>query len=321
MTGRRLGRVLVTGASGFVGKALVSEMLRLGFSVTAATRGQSLDVACPVVRIERYDEALPPLDAYDCIVHLAARVHITTAANAQDSGLFRLVNVQGTLHLARAAAAAGVRRFVYLSSVKVNGESTLPGKPYTESDMPDPQDAYGLSKLEAEVGLRAIAAETDMQVVIIRPPLVYGPGVKANFAALISLVRRVRVLPLGAIRNRRSMVALDNLVHFILTCVLHSRAANETFLVSDGHDLSTPDLVRGLSAALGVRVYLPAVPVWLLGAGARVLGRPGVVPRLAGSLQVDISRARELLAWTPPVSVQEGLQRAVGPEVVNETLV
>jgi nucleoside-diphosphate-sugar epimerase len=321
MTGHRLGRVLVTGASGFVGKALVSEMLRLGFSVTAAIRGQSLAVACPVVRIERYDEALPPLDAYDCIVHLAARVHITTAANVLDSGQFRLVNVQGTLHLARAAAAAGVRRFVYLSSVKVNGESTLPGKPFTESDVPDPQDAYGLSKLEAEVGLRVIAAETGMQVVIIRPPLVYGPGVKANFAALIGLVGRAKVLPLGAIRNQRSMLALDNLVHFILTCVLHSRAANETFLVSDGHDLSTPDLVRGLAAVLGVKVYLPKVPVWLLAVGALALGRPGVVSRLAGSLQVDISRARELLGWAPPVPVQEGLRRAVNSEVVNEALV
>jgi nucleoside-diphosphate-sugar epimerase len=225
---------------------------------------------------------------------------------------FRAVNVEGTLNLARQAAAVGVQRFVFISSVKVNGESTEPGQAFTEADTPNPQDAYGLSKHEAEQGLRHIAAETGMEVVIIRPPLVYGPGVKANFAALMRAVQRGWPLPLGAVHNQRSLVALDNLVDFIVTCITHPQAANQTFLVSDGQDLSTTELVRGMARAAGVPARLLPVPVWALQAGATLLGKGDAVQRLCGNLQVDISKARSLLGWVPPISSDVGLRRATG---------
>jgi nucleoside-diphosphate-sugar epimerase len=201
---------------------------------------------------------------------------------------------------------------VFVSSVKVNGESTLIGRAFTEADAPNPQDAYGKSKHETEVGLRQIAADTGMEMVIIRPPLVYGPGVKANFAALMRAVQRGYPLPLGAVHNQRSLVALDNLVDFIVTCITHPQAANQTFLVSDGQDLSTTELVRGMAQAAGVPARLLPVPMWALQVGASLLGKSDAVQRLCGNLQVDISKARSLLGWVPPVSVEEGLRRAMG---------
>lgn len=224
---------------------------------------------------------------------------------------FRQVNVEGTLNLARQAAAAGVKRFVFISSVKVHGEYTLPGQAFTEADAPNPQDAYGISKHEAEQGLRQLAANSGMEVVIIRPPLVYGPGVKANFASLMRAAQRGWPLPLGAVDNRRSLVALDNLVDFIVTCVNHPQAANQTFLVSDGHDLSTAELVRGMARAAGVSARLVPVPVWALQAAAVLVNKRESVQRLCSSLQVDISKARTLLGWMPPISVDEGLRRAL----------
>ena len=201
---------------------------------------------------------------------------------------------------------------MFISSVKVNGESTQPGRAFTEIHAPDPQDAYGQSKHEAEQGLHQIAQETGMEVVIIRPPLVYGPGVKANFAALMRAVQRGWPLPLGAIHNQRSLVALDNLVDFIITCITHPQAANQTFLVSDGQDLSTAELIRGMARAAAVPARLVPVPVWALQAGAKLLGKGDAVQRLCGNLQVDISKARESLGWVPPVSLEEGLRRAMG---------
>jgi nucleoside-diphosphate-sugar epimerase len=224
---------------------------------------------------------------------------------------FRAVNVDSTLNLARQAATAGVKRFVFISSVKVNGESTQPGRAFTDADAPNPQDAYGQSKHEAEQGLRQFRADTDMEVVIIRPPLVYGPGVKANFAALMRAVQRGWPLPLGMVHNQRSLVALDNLVDFIVTCITHPKAANQTFLVSDGQDLSTTELVRGMAQAAAVPVRLVPVPVWVLQMGALLLGKGDVVQRLCGNLQVDISKARSLLGWVPPASVEEGLRRTM----------
>jgi nucleoside-diphosphate-sugar epimerase len=228
---------------------------------------------------------------------------------------FRAVNVEGTLNLARQAAAAGVKRFVFISSVKVNGESMQSGRAFTEADAPNPQDAYGQSKHEAEQGLRQLSADTGMEVVIIRPPLVYGPGVKANFAALMRAVQCGWPLPLGAVHNQRSLVGLDNLVDFIITCITHPHAANQTFFVSDGQDLSTIELVRGMAQAAGLTARLLPVPVWALRAGASLLGKGDAVQRLCGNLQVDISKARSLLAWVPPVSVAEGLRRAMGKGV------
>jgi nucleoside-diphosphate-sugar epimerase len=225
---------------------------------------------------------------------------------------FRRVNVQGTLNLGLQAAAAGVQRFVFVSSVKVNGEETLPGQAFTESDSPAPQDYYGQSKYEAELGLRQLAADTGMEVVIIRPTLVYGLGVKANFAALMRIVKHGWPLPLGAMRNKRSFVALDNLVDLLVTCLHHPAAANQTFLASDGQDLSTADLVRGLAGAAGVPARLWPVPVWALQAAGGALGKGAEVQRLCGNLQVDISKARSLLGWVPRISVTEGLRRAMG---------
>jgi nucleoside-diphosphate-sugar epimerase len=224
---------------------------------------------------------------------------------------FRAVNVDGTLNLARQAAAAGVKRFVFISSVKVNGECTLPGRAFTEADLVNPQGAYGQSKHEAEQDLRKLSADISMEVVIIRPPLVYGPGVKANFAALMRAVQRGIPMPLGAVHNQRSLVALDNLVDFIVTCITHPQAANQTFLVSDGQDLSTNELVRGMAKAAGVPARLLPVSVWALQAVASLLGKGDAVQRLCGNLQIDISKARSLLGWVPPVSVEEGLRRAM----------
>ena len=223
---------------------------------------------------------------------------------------FRRVNVQGTRHLAQQAAAAGVRRFVFISSIKVNGEATLPGKAFLADDVPAPLDPYGVSKMEAEQGLRDIAAQTGMEVVIVRPPLVYGPGVKANFQAMMRWLTRGVPLPLGAIDNRRSLVALGNLVDLIVTCIHHPAAANQTFLVSDGEDLSTTQLLRRMGQALGMPARLMPVPTSLLKLGASLVGRPAVAQRLCGSLQVDISKTRQLLGWTPPLSVDEGLKNA-----------
>jgi nucleoside-diphosphate-sugar epimerase len=200
---------------------------------------------------------------------------------------------------------------VYVSSIKVNGEATQPGERFTAEDAVAPLDAYGISKMEAEHGLRQITQQTGMEVVIIRPPLVYGPGAKANFAALMRAVQRGLPLPLGAVHNQRSLVALDNLVDFIIICINHPQAANQTFLVSDGQDLSTTELVRGMAHAGRVPARLLPVPVWALKAGATLLGKGDAVQRLCGNLQVDISKARSLLGWVPPVSVEEGLKRAM----------
>ncbi|CAN1550751.1 WcaG Nucleoside-diphosphate-sugar epimerases [Burkholderiaceae bacterium] len=224
---------------------------------------------------------------------------------------FCKVNFEGTAALARQVAVAGVRRFVFLSSVKVNGEFTDAGQPFTADDVPAPEDPYGVSKYEAEQLLRQIAAETGMEVVIIRPPLVYGPGVKANFESMMRWLARGVPLPLAAVaQNRRSLVALDNLVDLIVTCLHHPAAANQTFLVSDGEDISTAELLNRMGAAMGHPARLFYMPPALLKLGATVLNKSGVYQRLCGSLQLDIAKTRQLLEWIPPVSVDEGLRHA-----------
>ncbi len=309
-------RIIVTGGSGFVGRTLCAELALRRCDVSRIVRDLSPPRGAQpgLVYISRIDASthwLPTLSGAKAIVHLAARVHVMQDTTADPIAAFRAVNVGGTLNLARQAADAGVKRFVFVSTAKVNGESTQPDRPFTEADIPNPQDAYSLSKYEAEQGLRQISADTGMEVVIIRPPLVYGPGVKANFATLMQAVRQGRPLALGSVNNRRSLVALDNLVDFIMVCMEHPEAANQTFLVSDGNDLSTTELVRGLARAAGVSPRLLPVPVWALQAGAMLLGKEDEVQRLCGSLQVDISKARHLLGWRPPVVVEEGLRRAV----------
>ena len=247
----------------------------------------------------------------DAVIHAAARVHVMKDQMSNPLAGYRCVNVDGTLQLAKQAAAAGVKRFIFISSVKVNGEATLPGIPFSAEDAPAPLDPYGVSKLEAEQGLREISAQTGMEVVIVRPPLVYGPGVKANFASMMLWVARGVPLPLGSIRNSRSMVALDNLVDLLVTCLKHPAAAGQTFLVSDGEDVSTTQLLRRTAQAMGKPSRLLPVPVDLLQWGAALAGKRDVAQRLCGSLQVDISKTRQLLGWSPPLTLDQGLKKAV----------
>lgn len=305
--------IAVTGAYGFLGSAVVSRLSTQDVQVKKIVRNGILDdlnqiTIGDISSFKNWNKALVNVDF---VVHCAARVHAVKETATDPLKAFRAVNTEGTLSLARHAIFAGVRRFIFVSSVKVNGEATNFGVPFIESDSADPRDAYGISKCEAERGLRDLAAKSDMEVVIIRPPLVYGPGVKANFASLMRAVTRGWPLPLGALQNQRSFVALDNLVDFILTCISHPLAANQTFLVSDGHDLSTTELVRGLARAANVPERLLPVPFWALQAGARLLGKGDTLQRVCGNLQVDISKARSLLGWEPPISVEEGLRRAV----------
>lgn len=307
-------RVLVTGPGGFVGSALCPELIGRGHAVRGAFRASTpSSVGLEPFVIGSIDGATDwsaALKDVQVVVHLAARVHVMHDTASDPALAFRQANVETTLHLARQAAQAGVQRLVFLSSVKANGESTLPGHPFCETDAPQPEDDYGRSKCEAEQGLRQVANDTGLEVVIIRPPLVYGPGVKANFASLMRLVARAWPLPLGAIHNRRSLVGLGNLLDLIATCVVHPAAANQTFLVSDGHDLSTTELVRAMAQAAGVPARLLPVPAGMLLMAGGILGQGAAMQRLCGNLQVDIAKARALLQWEPPYTVSAGLVQA-----------
>lgn len=306
---------LVTGASGFVGSALCARLRTDGVFIRGAVRAPNSKPdgaeAFAIGSLSSDTDWTEALSNVERVVHLAARVHVMNDKSSDPLTEFRRTNVEGTAALARQAAVAGVRRFVFLSSVKVNGEFTKPGHPFTADDVPAPEDPYGVSKHEAEHLLRQISAETGMAVVIIRPPLVYGPGVKANFESMMRWLGRGVPLPLAAVtQNRRSLVALDNLVDLIVTCLHHPAAANQTFLVSDGEDLSTAQLLKRMGAAMGKPARLFYMPPTLLRLGASVLNRPGIYQRLCGSLQLDIAKNRQLLGWIPPVSVDEGLWRA-----------
>ena len=305
---------LVTGANGFVGSALCQTLRSDGVVVRGAVRSlrsqqdgfETVEVGSLTFETD-WSAALKNVQQ---VVHLAARVHIMDDDSQDPLAEFRRVNVEGTANLARQAASAGVRRFVYLSSIKVNGEFTEVGQPFTADDMPATEDPYGISKHEAEQLLRQIAAETGMEVVIIRPPLVYGPGVKANFEAMMRWLVRGVPLPLASVtHNRRSLVALDNLVDLIVTCLNHPAAANQTFLVSDGEDISTAELLKRLGLALGQPARLFYAPARLLKLGAVLVNKPRIYQRLCGSLQLDIGKTQQLLGWKPLVSIDEGLRR------------
>ena len=304
-------KFFVTGATGFVGKKLCDLLRSRNIDFVAAVRCGTGNGQFSVGNLTAITEWTTGLFGCDVVIHLAARAHVMNDQSNDPLMDFRTVNVDATLNLARQAAFSGVKRFIFISSVKVNGEHTQPGRPFTTADAYIPTDPYGLSKYEAEQGLREIAIQTGMELVIIRPPLVYGPGVKANFAALMRAVQRGWPLPLGMIHNQRSLIALDNLVDFIATSISHPQAANQTFLVSDGHDLSTTELVHGLARAAGVHARLLPLPAWILQIGGRILGKGDAIQRLCSNLQVDISKARNMLGWVPPVSVEEGLLRAV----------
>ena len=307
--------VLITGANGFVGSALRESLEKDGVSVRCAVRsqksGQDLTNEIVIGGLSLETDWTTALQNVDCVVHLAARVHIMKDRSSEPLAEFARVNVEGTANLARHAAAAGVRRFIFLSSVKVNGEFTEAGRPFTVDDVPDPVEPYGISKHEAEQLLCEITSETNMELVIIRSPLVYGFGVKANFKSMMHWLSRGIPLPLAAVtQNRRSLVALDNLVDLIVTCLNHPAAANQTFMVSDGEDLSTADLLRRMGEAQLTPAQLFYMPIAALRLGATLIGKQSIYQRLCGSLQVDITKTRQLLGWAPPVSVDEGLRRA-----------
>lgn len=314
MTSRRL--TLVTGPAGFVGTGLIQHLLRdpaqqvvAAHRSTAARRVDRVE-AIQVGELAVHTDWRKALAGVDTVVHLAARVHVMHDTVDEPLAAFRRVNVDASLRLGAQAAAAGVRRFVYVSSIKVNGESTAPGRPFRADDTPQPVDPYGISKHEAEQALRELSCATGMELVVVRPPLVYGPGVRANFRSMMSWLRRGITLPLGAIDNRRSLVALDNLCDLIVTCLQHPAAANQTFLAGDAEDVSTSELLRHLGHALGHPARLLPVPPKLLQAGFSLLGKGDVARRLCGSLQVDIGPTCALLGWRPPIGLDEGLRRA-----------
>jgi nucleoside-diphosphate-sugar epimerase len=313
--------VLITGASGFVGAAVAARLVQLGCPTTrAAVRRAYTQLplgveGCVVTTLAADTDWTSALAGIDSVVHAAARVHVMRESATDPLAAFRRVNVEGTLNLARQAAQAGVRRFVFISSIKVNGEVTEPGRPFRADDEPDPQDDYGVSKLEAEVGLRALAEATGMEVVIIRPVLVYGPGVRANFQALLRLVNNGVPLPFGKTANRRSLVALDNLADLVCTCLEHPAAANQTFLVSDGEAVSTAGLVRAMATALGKKPRLLDVPLPWMSRVAQALGQGAVTQRLFDSLEVDIDKNRQLLGWQPTTRMADALAATARPYV------
>ena len=300
--------ILVTGATGFIGSAVLAELDSRGLNVRGITRDLNQGSYMSIGNIGPDTDWGSVLSGVDIVIHIAARVHVMDDVVEDPLAEYRKVNLEGTLNLARQAAFGGVKRFIFISSIKVNGESTRPGEYFTADDEACPADPYAISKWEAEVGLNKLAIETGMEVTIIRPPLVYGPGAGGNFRSLIRWVNNGIPLPFGAIRNKRSLVALDNLVSLIITCMNHVAAANQIFLVSDGEDLSTRDLVKRIAEALAKPARIIPIPVWLLNLAGLLLGRRSMVQRLRGSLQVDLSKERKLLGWEPPISVTEAMR-------------
>ena len=301
--------VLVTGANGFIGWALCGVLAASGRRVRKAVRMPvpGLPDAVVVGDIGPDTDWRTALKGVSGVVHLAARTHVLRETATDPLAAYRKINVSGTERLARSAAAGGIRRLVIVSSVKVSGERTEE-RPFTEDGAPRPEDAYGVSKWEAEQALSRIAAETGLEVVALRPPLVYGPGVKGNFLRLMNLVARGVPLPLGAVDNRRSLIYTGNLAGAIVKALDAPQAAGRTYLVSDGEDVSTPDLVRGLARALGVKPRLLSLPLSALDLGARLAGRRAEFVRLTSSLQVDSSRIRRELDWRPPFTLAQGLE-------------
>jgi nucleoside-diphosphate-sugar epimerase len=306
-------RILVTGATGFIGRSVCHALTRQGFMVRAALHvdrplPQHVAEDVMVGDITESTDWTRALDGIDAVVHLAAKAHVMVASSAFDE--YNVTNALGTKGLIRSAVKAGVGRFIYLSSIKVNGEG-LANRPYTPLDIPNPRDSYAMSKWLGEKYVMEVEASASPARVIVRTPLVYGPGVRANFLRLLRWVEGDWPIPLGAIHNSRSMTSVWNLAHLLAHVVNHSSAAGKTWLVSDGLDLSTPELIARIGAAMGRRVRLVPVPVALLRLGGGLFGRAHEIARLCNSLTVDISETRQQLAWSPPLSVDEGIHRTV----------
>jgi nucleoside-diphosphate-sugar epimerase len=321
--------ILITGATGFVGSRLTNFLgtqfpnIELRLAVRHQPDELQVPSVLPAGSIEVVGDINPhthwtnSLVGVDVVIHLAARVHVMNDEVLDPLEEYRNANTLATIHLAQEAAKAGVKRFIYLSSIKVNGEETLPGQSYSEDSSPAPIDPYGVSKWEAELGLEKVCAQTGMEFVIIRPPLIYGPGVKANFQKLMRLVAKGLPLPLGALNNQRSMLALDNLVSFIAEVMTNPLAANQRFLLSDGEDVSTTQLLKLLAKGMDKSSWLIPIPAFILRGAAQMLGASAAADRLLGSLQIDSSKARQLLQWQPPLSVEEGIAIAAKAYLKN----
>ena len=301
--------ILVTGANGFIGRAVIADLRSRKIDAVGAVRREPGEGEVEVGNIGPDTDWKTALPQVDCIIHTAARVHVMRETTNEPLERYRAVNVAGTVNLARQACEAGASRFIYLSSIKVIGEFTTSGMPFTADNLPNPSDPYATSKREAEDALRSLSRETGLEVVIIRPPLVYGPGVKGNFERMMRWISRGLPLPLGAINNRRSLAGLGNLTDLIMRCIDHPDAANQTLLVCDGEDLSTTALLVRLGDALGTTPRLIPVPESILKSAARLLGKEVIAQRLIGSLQIDITKTRDLLGWQPPYTVDEELRR------------
>ncbi|MDP5145067.1 SDR family oxidoreductase [Shewanella sp. ULN5] len=312
--------ILLTGASGFIGRTLAGTLCKLASVKVLGRKNPQLInthfVAGDVCTIRHHESTF---DNVSVVIHCAARVHIMNDKSSDSLCDFRNVNTLGTLNLAKQSVANGVKRFIFISSIKVNGESTLSDIPFTGADARSPEDFYGQSKSEAEEQLLELAKETGLEVVIIRPTLVYGPGVKANFASLLKLVSKGLPLPFGCIKdNKRSLVSVKNLVDLIITCIDHPKAANQVFLVSDDHDVSTASMVKHMSHALGKSSRLLPVPLWCYRLVGKLSGKTDVVDRLLGSLQVDISHTKDTLGWVPPQTLEQGFKETAESFLLNK---
>ncbi len=306
-------KILLTGANGFVGRRLTSELLKLGHQIRAALRSSanSETSSCEIVNITNIDfetDWTAALKGVAVVIHLAARVHVMRDHALDPLSEFRRTNAAGTEHLARCAAAAGVKRLVYVSSIKVNGEETENGHRYSEQDIPAPQDPYGISKWEAEQAVQRVAQETGLEVVIVRPPLIYGAEVKGNFIQMMKVVARGIPLPLAALHNQRDLLYVGNLADALIACATHPAAVGQTYVLCDGEPVSTSELLQRLARALGVSPRLFPFPTSVLELAGKLSGKSDQVDRLLGSLQIDSAKIRRELNWTPPFTMQQGLQ-------------
>ncbi len=308
-------KLLVTGANGFVGRALCGELMKRGMQVRGAVRARDqlpsgIETA-PVGAIDGATDWSMAVAGIDVVIHLAARVHVMRDIAFNPLEEFRKVNVAGTMNLARQAAKAGVKRLVYVSSIKVNGEATVAEGRFSETDAPNPQDSYGISKWEAEQALHRAVKETGLEVVILRPPLVYGEGVKGNFAQMMRVLKIGIPLPLASVENRRSLIHVGNLVDALILCAKHPEASNRTYLASDGEDVSTPEILRQLGIAMNHPARLFPCPAFLLKLAGNLIGKSDQIERLLGSLQIDSGKIRIELGWVPPYTLLEGLRSIV----------